>query len=96
MCGCAHPPAANDPHAIYPGRERSSKKTLQIAELGIGGGLAASAFGGAMMGVGKAVNSDQGEVTFWMGVGTLSVGIVSSAISLVVLTVAGVQYAGGD
>lgn len=49
-----------------------------------------------MMGVGKVVNSDQGEVTFWIGVGTLSVGIVSSAISLVVLTVAGVQYAGGD
>ena len=58
-------------------------------------GLAAGAFGGAMMGVGKAIDNPQGEVTFWVGVGTLGVGVVSTAISLVVLSVAGIEYATG-
>src|SRR5437773_658329 len=75
VCACGRPPA-QDPHAVYPAADRTSKKTLQIAELGIGGGLAAGAFGGAMMGVGKAIDNPQGDVTFWVGVGTLSVGIV--------------------
>ena len=81
---------------MWQGGERSSKKTLRIAELSLGGGLAAGGFGGAMMGVGKAVGGEQGEMTFWVGVGTLGVGVVSSFISLVTVTVAGIEYATGD
>ncbi len=69
---------------------------MRVAELAIGTGLAASAFGGGTMGIGKAIGGDQGEVTFWVGVGTLGMGVVSAAVSLVVLSVAGIEYATGD
>jgi hypothetical protein len=85
--------SANDPWQQH---EASSKKTMRIAELSLGTGLAASAFGGATMGVGKAIDNPQGDVMFWIGIGTLGMGIVATTVSLVVLTVAGVQYAGGD
>lgn len=48
------------------------------------------------MGIGKAIGGAQGEVTFWVGVGTLGMGVVSTAVSLVVLSVAGIEYAIGD
>jgi hypothetical protein len=93
-CAPARPSnVAGDP---WHREERTSKKTLHIAELGIGTGVAASAFGGATMGIGKAIGGDQGEVAFWMGVGTLGMGVVSAAISLVVLGIAGIEYATGD
>ena len=76
--------------------EATSKKTLRVAELSLGTGLAASAFGGATMGVGKAIDNPNGDVMFWIGVGTLGMGIVAATVSLVVVTVAGVEYASGD
>lgn len=69
---------------------------MRIAELSLGTGLAAGAFGGATMAVGKAIDNPQGDVAFWIGVGTLGMGIVATTVAIVVFTVAGAQYAGGD
>lgn len=94
-CACAAPPRP-EPNDPWQQHERQSKKTLRIAELCLGTGLAASGFGGATMGVGKAMDNAQGDVTFWIGVGTLGMGVFAAAVSLVIVTVAGVEYAGGD
>ncbi len=48
------------------------------------------------MGVGKAIDNPQGDVTFWIGVGTFGMGLFATAVSLVIFSVAGVEYAGGD
>ena len=94
MVGCAAP--QKPPADAWERHERSSKNTVRIANLSLGTGLAASAFGGATMAVGKAIDNPQGDVAFWIGVGTLGMGVVATTVAIVVFTVAGVQYTGGD
>ncbi len=98
-CAPARPAATGatipgDPWAPQP--RRASAKTLEIAGLALATGVTASAFGGGLAGAGKAVGPPSGEPPFWIGVCTLAVGITAATVGLVVLAVAGVQYASGD
>jgi hypothetical protein len=97
-CAPAKPPTQPSDEAAWNTAEPPSKKTLRIGELALATGVSASAFGGLSMGVGKAIGEQDpgGQVTFWIGVGTLGMGIVSTAVALVVLGVAGIQYASGN
>lgn len=95
-CACAPSRPAADARDPYARHERASKKTLEIAALTLATGVTASAFGGGLMGAGKAVGPPNGEPPFWIGVGTLIVGITATTIGLVVLAVSGIQYAAGD
>src|SRR5262245_56937549 len=92
---CAPNKPPSDPTAWHD-TEPSSKQTVHVAELTLATGLASSGFGGISMGVGKAVGDQGGEVTFWIGIGALGLGVVSTAISLVVFAISGIEYAAGD
>jgi hypothetical protein len=96
-CACAPGrPASTPERSTWENEEPPSHKTLRVGELALATGLAASGFGGISMGVGKAVGDQGGEVTFFIGVGALGMGVVSTAIALVLFGVAGVQYASGN
>lgn len=89
-------PAQGVPAGAWAARRRASARTLEIAALALATGGTATAFGGGLMGVGKALDPPHGEPPFWLGAGTLIVGLTATAVGLVVLGVAGIQYASGN
>lgn len=89
-------PMAPAPPAAWAARRHASARTLEIAALALATGGTATAFGGGLMGTGKALGPARGEPPFWLGAGTLIVGLTATTVGLVVLAVAGIEYAGGD